>query len=80
MPNQIKLSTWASNIAPSPTLAVDAKAKELKAAGEDVCGFGAGEPDFDTPEFIKEACAKALAEGAEETVTMYAADRKAVPV
>jgi aspartate aminotransferase len=57
------LSTWASNIAPSPTLAVDAKAKELKAAGEDVCGFGAGEPDFDTPDFIKEACAKALAEG-----------------
>ena len=63
MPDQNKLSTWASNIAPSPTLAVDAKAKELKAAGEDVCGFGAGEPDFDTPEFIKEACAKALAEG-----------------
>ncbi len=63
MPNQPTLSTWASNIAPSPTLAVDAKAKELKAAGEDVCGFGAGEPDFDTPEFIKEACAKALAEG-----------------
>ena len=49
MANQIKLSTWAENIAPSPTLAVDAKAKELKAAGEDVCGFGAGEPDFDTP-------------------------------
>lgn len=63
MSQQAKLSTWASNIAPSPTLAVDAKAKELKAAGEDVCGFGAGEPDFDTPEFIKEACAKALAEG-----------------
>jgi len=57
------LSTWASNIAPSPTLAVDAKAKELKAAGEDVCGFGAGEPDFDTPEFIKAACAQALADG-----------------
>ncbi len=51
------------NIAPSPTLAVDAKAKELKAAGEDVCGFGAGEPDFDTPEFIKEACIKALIDG-----------------
>ena len=63
MPNQNQLSTWASNIAPSPTLAVDSKAKELKAAGEDVCGFGAGEPDFDTPEFIKEACVKALAEG-----------------
>jgi aspartate aminotransferase len=63
MSNQAKLSTWASNIAPSPTLAVDAKAKELKAAGEDVCGFGAGEPDFDTPEFIKEACIQAIREG-----------------
>lgn len=57
------LSTWAQNIAPSPTLAVDAKSKALKAAGKDVCGFGAGEPDFDTPQFIKDACAKALAEG-----------------
>ena len=60
--NDIQLSTWAANIAPSPTLAVDSKAKAMKAAGEDVCGFGAGEPDFDTPEFIKAACAKALAE------------------
>lgn len=57
------LSVWASNIAPSPTLAVDAKAKALKAEGKDVCGFGAGEPDFDTPQFIKDACVKALAEG-----------------
>ena len=57
------LSPWANNVSPSPTLAVDAKAKALKAAGEDVCGFGAGEPDFDTPDFIKEACAKALTEG-----------------
>jgi aspartate aminotransferase len=57
------LSTWSKNVAPSPTLAVDAKAKALKAAGKDVCGFGAGEPDFDTPAFIKDACAKALAEG-----------------
>ena len=57
------LSPWANNVSPSPTLAVDAKAKALKAAGEDVCGFGAGEPDFDTPAFIKEACAKALTEG-----------------
>ena len=44
-------------------MAVDSKAKAMKAAGEDVCGFGAGEPDFDTPSFIKEASAKALAEG-----------------
>jgi aspartate aminotransferase len=57
------LSPWAENIAPSPTLAVDAKAKALVAAGEDVCGFGAGEPDFDTPDFIKEAAAAALAAG-----------------
>ena len=58
-----KLSTWAANISPSPTLAVDAKAKALKSAGEDVCGFGAGEPDFDTPEFIKEAAIRALRDG-----------------
>lgn len=57
------LSSWARNIAPSPTLAVDAQAKALAAAGEDVVGFGAGEPDFDTPEFIKEAAARALASG-----------------
>lgn len=57
------LSDRAKNIAPSPTLAVDAKAKALKAAGEDVCGFGAGEPDFDTPEFIKLACIQALHDG-----------------
>ncbi len=57
------LSVWSRNIAPSPTLAVDAKAKALQAAGEDVCGFAAGEPDFDTPEHIKEACVAALKNG-----------------
>ncbi|WP_221030873.1 pyridoxal phosphate-dependent aminotransferase [Actomonas aquatica] len=57
------LSTWALNVSPSPTLAVDAKAKALKAAGEDVCGFAAGEPDFDTPDHIKEAAAQALRDG-----------------
>lgn len=57
------LSTWARNVSPSPTLAVDAKAKALAAAGEDVCGFAAGEPDFDTPEHIKEACIAALQSG-----------------
>ncbi|HUJ42203.1 MAG TPA: pyridoxal phosphate-dependent aminotransferase [Opitutaceae bacterium] len=57
------LSTWARHLTPSPTLAVDAKAKALMAAGEDVCGFGAGEPDFDTPDFIKEACVAALKAG-----------------
>ena len=61
--NPPPLSTWARNVSPSPTLAVDAKAKALQAAGEDVCGFAAGEPDFDTPEHIKEACIAALKAG-----------------
>ncbi|MDR1817668.1 MAG: pyridoxal phosphate-dependent aminotransferase [Puniceicoccales bacterium] len=58
-----RLSPWARGVSPSPTLAVDARAKALAAAGKDVCGFGAGEPDFDTPQFIKDAAAKALADG-----------------
>jgi aspartate aminotransferase len=53
----------AKVLTPSLTLAVDAKAKAMKAAGEDVCGFGAGEPDFDTPQHIKDAAAAALAQG-----------------
>ena len=57
------LSVWARNVSPSPTLAIDAKAKALQAAGEDVCGFAAGEPDFDTPEHIKEAAIAALKAG-----------------
>ncbi|WP_309398164.1 pyridoxal phosphate-dependent aminotransferase [Cerasicoccus maritimus] len=61
--SEIILSPWARNISPSPTLAVDAKAKALKAEGKDVCGFGAGEPDFDTPEFIKQACEESLRRG-----------------
>jgi aspartate aminotransferase len=59
----LPLSSWAQNISPSPTLAVDAKAKALQAAGEDVCSFAAGEPDFDTPDHIKEACIAALKSG-----------------
>ncbi len=50
----MKVSKKAAGIAPSLTLALTAKAKEMKASGIDVVGFGAGEPDFDTPEFIKE--------------------------
>jgi len=50
-------------IKPSPTLAVSAKAKAMKAQGIDVIDFGAGEPDFDTPEFIKQAAVKALNAG-----------------
>jgi len=57
------LSTWARQIAPSPTLAVDARAKALIAAGQDVCSFAAGEPDFDTPQHIKDACIAALQGG-----------------
>src|SRR5271167_213421 len=57
------LSSWARNIAPSPTLAVDAKAKAMAAAGADVCSFAAGEPDFDTPQHIKDACIAALQAG-----------------
>ncbi|MBU0859484.1 MAG: aminotransferase class I/II-fold pyridoxal phosphate-dependent enzyme, partial [Alphaproteobacteria bacterium] len=52
-----------SRIKPSPTLAVDARAKELKAAGRDVINLGAGEPDFDTPDFIKAAAKAAIDAG-----------------
>lgn len=52
-----------SRIKPSPTIAVTNKAKELKAAGRDIIGLGAGEPDFDTPDFIKDAACKAIAAG-----------------
>lgn len=57
------ISHRAASLSPSLTLAIDAKAKAMKAAGEDVVGFGAGEPDFDTPQHIKDAAAKALAAG-----------------
>ncbi len=57
------LSRRVSELKPSPTLTITAKAKELRARGVDVIGFGAGEPDFDTPEFVKEACVRALREG-----------------
>lgn len=53
----------ASILTPSLTLAIDSKAKAMKAGGIAVCGFGAGEPDFDTPEHIKAAARKALDEG-----------------
>jgi aspartate aminotransferase len=57
------ISQRAAALAPSLTLAIDSKAKQMKAEGQDVVGFGAGEPDFDTPQHIKDAAAKALAEG-----------------
>src|SRR6185295_10126057 len=58
-----KISRRAASLAPSLTLAIDSKAKQMKAAGLDVVGFGAGEPDFDTPAHIKDAAIKALQEG-----------------
>src|ERR1700683_2638563 len=58
-----KISQGAATSPPSLTLAIDAKPRAMKAAGEDVVGFGAGEPDFDTPQHIKDAAAKALAGG-----------------
>jgi aspartate aminotransferase len=59
----MKLADRVNKIQPSPTLAIDAKAKALKAQGVDVVGFGAGEPDFDTPANIKEAAKKAIDAG-----------------
>lgn len=54
------LSTRAAQITPSPTLSIDSKAKRLKSEGKDIVGFGAGEPDFDTPVHIKEAAIAAI--------------------
>ena len=57
------LAARLDRIKPSPTIAVTTRAAELRAAGRDVIGLGAGEPDFDTPDSIKEAAKKAIAEG-----------------
>ena len=59
----IKLAQRVQNIKPSPTLAITARAGELKAAGKDIIGLGAGEPDFDTPEHIKQAAINAINSG-----------------
>ncbi|MHC5613109.1 MAG: pyridoxal phosphate-dependent aminotransferase [Nostoc sp.] len=59
----MKLAARVSQVTPSLTLAIAAKAKALKAEGIDVCSFSAGEPDFDTPAHIKTAAVKALDEG-----------------
>ena len=59
----IEQSAALSRVKPSPTIAVTQKARELKAAGKDVISLGAGEPDFDTPEFIKEAAIRAIRDG-----------------
>ena len=59
----MEISERAAQLTPSLTLSIDAKAKAMKAEGIDVCGFGAGEPDFDTPEHIKQATIEALQAG-----------------
>jgi len=59
----MRLSDRAIMISPSPTMAIDAKAKEMKARGINVVGFGAGEPDYDTPDHIKEAAVTAIWSG-----------------
>ncbi|MEH6503485.1 MAG: pyridoxal phosphate-dependent aminotransferase [Cycloclasticus sp.] len=59
----IKLSQRVQSIKPSPTLAVTARAAALRAAGQDIIGLGAGEPDFDTPEHIKQAARDAINNG-----------------
>jgi aspartate aminotransferase len=59
----MKLASRISQVTPSLTLVIDSLAKEMKAKGEDICSFSAGEPDFDTPDHIKAAAKKALDEG-----------------
>jgi aspartate aminotransferase len=59
----MKLTKRVLGMSPSPTMAITSKAKEMRAKGIDVIGFGAGEPDFDTPEHVKEAAIKAIKEG-----------------
>ena len=59
----MEISERAAQLTPSLNLSIDSKAKAMKAEGIDVCGFGAGEPDFDTPEHIKRAAIEALEAG-----------------
>ena len=59
----VQLSNRVNSIKPSPTLAVTNRAAELRAEGKDIIGLGAGEPDFDTPEHIKNAAIKAIQDG-----------------
>src|SRR5277367_2194048 len=59
----MELAQRATILTPSLTLSIDSKAKAMKSEGIDVCGFGAGEPDFDTPEHIKAAAIAALESG-----------------
>ena len=60
---EIQLAQRVKALTPSTTLAITAKAKELKAQGHDVIGLGAGEPDFNTPQHIIDAAVKSMNEG-----------------
>ena len=70
----MKLADRVNKIQPSPTLSIDAKAKALKAQGIDIVGFGAGEPDFDTPDNIKAAGKKAIDAGFTKYMPVGGAD------
>ena len=63
----MEISNKFKGISPSPTLMIDSKFKQMKADGMDVVGFGAGDPDFDTPQHIKDAAIAAINAG----VTKY---------
>jgi len=60
---KIKLANRVQRVKPSPTLAVTARVAELRAAGKDIIGLGAGEPDFGTPDHIKAAAIQAIKDG-----------------
>ena len=63
MPGPLMLSARAGALQPSLTLAITAKARQLRAEGRDICSLSAGEPDFDTPAFIRQAASEALEAG-----------------
>ena len=75
----MQLSNRIQNVAASVTIAITTQAKQMKADGIDIVSFGAGEPDFDTPEFIKGAAKKALTEGDTKYAPNHAVElRKAI--
>jgi aspartate aminotransferase len=61
--NEITLANRVQRIKPSPTLSITARVAELRAAGKDIIGLGAGEPDFDTPDHIRAAAIEAIRSG-----------------
>ncbi|MEL7657869.1 MAG: pyridoxal phosphate-dependent aminotransferase, partial [Bacillota bacterium] len=69
------LAKRAGSISPSPTLSIDAKAKKMMSEGMDVVSFGVGEPDFDTPEHIKEAAVEAIKKGMTKYTPVTGIDR-----